>query len=237
MARRSQPITERPRVGITGTHKRFSPSWLFLSLAIRLAGGTPTRIHIRQRAALTDLQAVIVSGGDDIHPTLYQSEPAHEAVYDQQRDELELEHIRYARKHCLPLLGICRGHQLINVAWGGDLHQDINPLRRHTSPGRFLRPGKRVRISSSSELLQVLRKSEIRVNSLHNQAIDMVGEGLSAVAFDRDNFIQAVESISAQPLLGVQWHPEYLFFLPSQFRIFRWLIKEAKIHPERPRSS
>ena len=235
MARQAHPIAKRPRVGVTGTHKPFSPSWIFLSLAVRLAGGIPMRIHIQQRAKLKDLQAVIVSGGDDIHPTLYASEPDNQTAYDRQRDELELEHIRYARAHGLPLLGICRGHQLINVAWGGNLHQDINPSRRHTSTGRSLLPRKRVRISSPTKLQQVLRKSEIRVNSLHNQAIDRVGVGLRGVAFDQDNFIQAIESISAQPLLGVQWHPEYLFFMPTQFSIFRWLMEEAHIHAERQR--
>ena len=235
MARRTHPIAARPRVGVTGTHRPFSPSWIFLSLAVRLAGGIPKRIHIQKRAELKDLQAVIVSGGDDIHPTLYESEPTRQTAYDRQRDELELEHIRYARTHYLPLLGICRGHQLINVAWGGNLNQDINPLRQHTSTGRSLLPRKRVRISSSTKLRQVLRKSEIRVNSLHNQAIDRVGVGLRGVAVDRDDFIQAVESISAEPLLGVQWHPEYLFFIPTQFRIFRWLTEEAQTRLERQR--
>lgn len=228
MARRSLPIADRPRVGVTGTHQFISPSWLFLSLAVRLAGGTPRRIHIHQRAKLEELEAVIVSGGDDIHPNLYESEPARQASYDRKRDELELEHIRYAQAHGLPLLGICRGHQLINVARGGSLHQDINPSRLHTSRRRSLLPKKRVRVAAHTRLHQVLRNSEIKVNTLHSQAIDRVGPGLRGVAFDRDNFIQAIESINGQPILGVQWHPEYLFFLPAQFRIFRWLTKEAQ---------
>ncbi|MBT8361596.1 MAG: gamma-glutamyl-gamma-aminobutyrate hydrolase family protein [Desulfobacterales bacterium] len=226
-------MANRPRIGVTGNNKSFSPSWIFLSLAVRLAGGIPTRIHIEQRIEFRHLQAVIVSGGDDIHPTLYESDPARESVYDRQRDALELEHIRYAQKHCLPLLGICRGHQLINVACGGSLLQDIDLLRQHTSPGRSLLPSKQVRISSTTRLIQVLRKSEIKVNSLHDQAIDRVGIGLQSVAFDHDNFIQAIESSNAQPLIGVQWHPEYLFFLPTQFRIFRWLVEEAQTQPER----
>ena len=236
MARQAHPIAERPRVGVTGTHKPFSPSWIFISLAVRLAGGKPKRIHIQQRVDLRDLQAVIVSGGDDIHPTLYASEPNNQTAYDRQRDELELEHIHYARAHGLPLLGICRGHQLINVAWGGTLHQDINPLRRHTRSGRSLLPRKQVHISSSTGLQHVLRNSEIRVNSLHNQAIERLGAGLRSVAFDRDDFIQAIESKSSHPLLGVQWHPEYLFFIPTQFRIFRWLTGEAHAHAERMRA-
>jgi len=209
---------------------------MLLSLAVRLAGGIPSRIHIKQRIKLKHLQAVIVSGGDDIHPTLYESEPAHKTAYDRQRDALELEHIRYAQKQCLPLLGICRGHQLINVACGGSLFQDIDLLRQHTSPGRSLLPGKQVHISSATRIIRVLRKSEIKVNSLHNQAIDRVGLGLQSVAFDHDNFIQAIESSNAQPLLGVQWHPEYLFFLPTQFRIFRWLVEEAQTRIERRHS-
>ena len=157
--------------------------------ALRLAGGIPKRIHLHQRIELKDLHAIIVSGGDDIHPTLYDSEPLQQVTYDPQRDELELEHIRYAREHHLPLLGICRGHQLINVAWGGSLYQDINPLRTQTSPRTSLLPQKRVWISSTAQLLNILLKSKIKVNSLHNQAIDRVGVGLRSVAFDSDNFI------------------------------------------------
>lgn len=236
MARRPQSTASRPRIGVTGNHKSFSPSWIFLSLAIRLAGGIPARIHIKRRIDLKGLQAIVVSGGDDIHPTLYDSEPAYQVTYDPQRDELELEHIRYAREHHLPLLGICRGHQLINVEWGGNLYKDINPLRSQTSTRSSLLPRKKVRITSTACLMSIIRKGEIRVNSLHNQAVDRVGIGLRCVAFDNDNFIQAIESSSAQPVLGVQWHPEYLFFLPTQFRIFRWLIEQAQNHSNRQSS-
>lgn len=227
MGRRTGKDSQRPQIGVTGNSRRFSPSWLCLRFSIWLSGGKAVRIYVGHRGDLASLSGMIISGGDDIYPALYGEEPLEGGHYDRQRDSMEIECIRYALRRQLPLLGICRGHQLINTVLGGDLHSSVRKMRFHTSNRWTLLPKKRVEISSSSTLAKILKKNNLKVNSLHNQAIAGVADTLREVAHDRDDLIQAVEAVDGRSLLGVQWHPEYLCYLPSQLRLFRWLVDRA----------
>ena len=146
---------------------------------------------------------------------------------DPERDRLEMEWIHKALASNLPLLGICRGAQLINVVLGGPLHQDIRPLRKRTYNRAGLLPTKQMRLESGSLLAQVCGKEFLRVNSLHHQAIKDPGKELKVVGRDLDEITQAVECTAGRRIIGVQWHPEYLFYLPSQLALFRWLLQSA----------
>ncbi len=146
---------------------------------------------------------------------------------DPERDRLEIEWIQRALKTEIPLLGICRGAQLINVVLGGTLHQDIRPLRKRTHNRPGLLPTKHVRLESDSRLALICKSTHLRVNSLHHQAIKVPGAGVRVVGWDRDRITQAVECSAGGGVIGVQWHPEYLFYLPSQFALFRWLVKRV----------
>ena len=150
------------------------------------------------------------------------------ARIDKARDELEVAWIRRALDEEWPILGICRGAQLLNAVLGGTLIQDIRPLRRHTSNRASLLPLKTVNIDPTSRVALTCGKAELRVNSLHHQAIDEPGDGLRIVARDRDDLCQAIEAETARTAIGVQWHPEYLFYLPSNLRLFRWLVKRGE---------
>ncbi|EED35842.1 peptidase C26 [Luminiphilus syltensis NOR5-1B] len=172
--------------------------------------------------------ALLVSGGNDIGPELY-GEPINPKVkIDSDRDKLEMQWIRTALDHGWPLLGICRGAQLINVVLGGTLYTDIRALRRRTYNRPSLLPTKQVAVEQSSFLHRVVRKTRLRVNSLHHQAVNMSGSNLRVVGRDLDEFCQAFEGTLPQRIIGVQWHPEYLFYLPAQLRLFRWLVNAAR---------
>jgi len=177
---------------------------------------------------LDSFAGMLISGGDDIHPRLYGDQPAVGGRYDQERDTMEAKCIDFSLSTGLPLLGICRGHQLINTVMGGSLHISVRSMRVKTSNTRSLLPRKKVSVERTSRLGNILGKPRLRINSLHNQAIARVAEDLSAVAFDEDQIIQAVEAADGRAILGVQWHPEYLCFLPAQLKLFRWLTAEAK---------
>lgn len=129
------------------------------------------------------------------------------------------------------MLGICRGAQLINVVFRGSLHLDIRHLRKHTPNLDSIRPVKWVDLDVTSRLHASVGTSRLRVNSLHRQAIDEVGQGLTVVGRDEDGFIQAIEG-NFGFLLGVQWHPEYLPYLQSQRRLFG-LFADAVRHSSR----
>ncbi len=229
MAQYSGPASSRPVVGVTGNHKRLSPAWLCIRLSVFLAGGRAVRISIRHQVDLHPVEALVISGGDDIHPALYdQALPPHDR-YDQARDALELRHIDYALSHGLPLLGICRGAQLLNVALGGSLYGNIRKLRHHTSNRPTPLPRKTALLVPGSMLQKIMGRDLARINSLHYQAMDRVPRALAVVARDLDHFPQAVEHTGGLPWIGVQWHPEYLFYQKVQRRLFRWLVEQAKL--------
>jgi putative glutamine amidotransferase len=221
-------VAVRPRVGVTGNARRWAPSWWCSSLALRLAGARAERISVRHEPAGEDFDALIIGGGNDISAEHYGGDIDAKVKIDPERDALEIEWIKKALEADIPLLGICRGAQLINVVLGGNLYQDIRQMRRLTSNRPGLLPTKRVVLEPGSRVAEICGRKRLRVNSLHYQAICEAGEGLVEVGFDRDQMVQAVEGTSQCRIIGVQWHPEYLFYLPAQFALFRWLLSKAR---------
>ncbi|MDT8450480.1 MAG: gamma-glutamyl-gamma-aminobutyrate hydrolase family protein [Wenzhouxiangellaceae bacterium] len=151
---------------------------------------------------------------------------------DPARDELENRLIEHALEHELPMLGICRGMQLVNVALGGSLHQSLDGFYDEYPEIRSVLPRKRVELEPGSRLRAVLGVEACRVNALHRQAIDRPGRGLVAVAREPSGVIQGFEAESRW-LIGVQWHPEYLPQRAEQRALFRALVAKARREPGR----
>lgn len=184
---------------------------------------TPQTLHIPSA-----VRGVLIGGGDDIDPVHYGLTGDAGAVYDAPRDAMEIEVIRNAIRCGVPLLGICRGAQLLNVVMGGSLHADLRLQRRHTPNRNSLFPVKRAKLTAETALASALGKHSLFVNSLHHQAVDCVGEGLRAVAHDADGFVQAIENSGPGFMLGVQWHPEYLPYIASQRRLFGYFSVQVR---------
>ncbi len=211
----------RPLVIVTGPDRRLPIAWWATRLALWLAGlrahyVTPARPQLPLEA-----RGVVIGGGNDIDPEHYGLDGDAGATYDPDRDALEMAVVRDAYYSKVPILGICRGAQLVNVVLGGNLHQDLRPLRRRTPNRNSARPIKWVSVDGDSRLADIAQRPAIKVNSLHNQAVDRVAAPLQAVAWDRDGFIQAVEGRETPFVVGVQWHPEYLPYKAAQRRLFR----------------
>ena len=205
-----------PVIGIT----RFDPSVDFV-VAVQRAGGEPRIIDWRFEqvaSVLPQLDGVILGSGDDVAPELYGATP-HPAtrLVPPEQDRFELELARLALDGDLPLLGICRGPQVLNVAAGGTLVQDIPsevsaPLR-HAVPTPLTAGAHEVWISRRSRLGTVLRgelgdAEGCMVNSRHHQSIALVGASLEVSAMAPDGVIEAVERPEAAFCVAVQWHPE-----------------------------
>lgn len=225
-------MAERPVIAITGPDGRYPVAWWAAKLAVLLAGGKPVRLtpsnfreHEKER-----FKAVIIGGGSDIDAELYGGENTGRSCIDPDRDLFEIEMIRHALDTHLPILGICRGAQLINVVLGGSLYSDVRPLRRRTSNRRTPLPRKTALAESEAHgvLLDAIDADQWWINSLHHQAVDRLGKGIRVVARDLDGFAQALESDAHPWLVGVQWHPEYLIYLKRQRRIFRRLVERAR---------
>lgn len=215
-----------PIVAITGPNQGAVGPRLCVAMAIKLAGGTPLQLRPGD-CWQDDFQAVVVTGGHDINPVLYAEEPQVTPKYDEQRDAFESAIIDAALARNCPLLGICRGAQLLNVRRGGTLFQDIRSRRRRTSNRRTLLPTKRLDVVADSRWLGDWSASPGRVNSLHHQAMDRLGDGLKVVARDEDGLVQAVEDPAFSFVLGVQWHPEFLLYRSQQRHLFRRLVEQA----------
>ena len=158
---------------------------------------------------------------------LYASAAEVEGNYDPDRDRFERAVIERALRQDLPLLGICRGAQLLNVVMGGNLNQDLSRVRQKTSTRRTLLPVKTLCVHEGTQLRELLGADRLKINSLHNQSINEVGDGLQVAARDLDDIVQAVEAQGARFRLGVQWHPEFLLYAARQRALFRHLVAAA----------
>lgn len=192
-----------------------------LSAAIARAGALPYLLpdlpdpdHLV--ALVDDLDALVLSGGSDVSPQQYGEQPLDPRwAGDPARDAYEIILINAARARHLPILGVCRGHQLLNVALGGGMYQDIATqvpdTHGHRDWDRYDDNEHVVRIAPDSWLAGVHGAGEHLVNSVHHQAVRTVAPGLTATAWSSDGLVEAVERITDDDfLVGIQWHPEWL---------------------------
>jgi putative glutamine amidotransferase len=177
------------------------------------AGGVPLLLtptaHVDQ--VLDAVDALLLQGGGDVDPEVYGQElhPRTNTI-DRRRDAFELALLARARERGVPVLGICRGIQLVNVAYGGTLVQHLPDVTGfdHEQLDRWDGVAHPIEIAEGSRLEAVLGERRIDVNSVHHQAVDRLGEGLRAVARADDGVVEAIEHES-DPVLAVQWHPEW----------------------------
>jgi len=242
----------KPLIGITG--RRWPAAWLgeHVPLAMRglrfdlhfsdypasvaAAGGVPVELtrDADVEVVISRLDGLVLSGGADLEPSRYGHGP-HDDLGDTEpdRDEWEFALLREARRIELPVLGICRGAQLMNVFYGGTLNQHVEldegsghpqwDVDGHTQTHR-------VRVVEGTTLATLV-DADIGVNSLHHQTIGVVGSDLVVAASSPDGVVEALE-LPGQDLLAVQWHPE---LLAKPDPTFRWLVERASDFQSRQR--
>jgi putative glutamine amidotransferase len=210
--------------------------------AVLQAGGLPVLIPLAVvaddlQALYARLDGVLIPGGGDLDPALYHQAP-HPALgqVDLDRDRTELEVARQALADGKPLLGVCRGAQVINVAQGGTLYQDLpsefpGQLMRHAHPvSEFPRHhlAHHVQVAEESLLARCLGAPIVQVNSRHHQAIKEVAPGLVVVARAPDGVIEGVEQPDHPFAVGVQWHPENLQAHPEMKALFKQFVAACR---------
>jgi putative glutamine amidotransferase len=181
---------------------------------------------------LGPLQGVCLSGGPDLDPSAYGHSPSDElGPIEPALDVFELEIARVADRLGLPILGICRGAQALNVARGGTLHQHLPAVTDHSIEHRQHMPGwaetHEVAVAMGSRLAAVLGRELTGVNSFHHQAADQLGRDLQAVAWAPDGTIEGIEDPGERFVLGVQWHAETLVERPEHLQLFEALVEAA----------
>ncbi len=184
--------------------------------------------------ALSTMRGILLSGGGDIGPSIYDGQ-SHPKVYgvNPARDNLEIGLANYCADHKIPLFGICRGLQIINVAFGGTLYTDIadqlTGALKHPCYPEYQRDylAHSVMIKVSTHLTAITGQSQMKVNSLHHQGIKDLGTDLTPSAMAPDGLLEGIELMFHPFFLGVQWHPECLPNSPSDQALFSAFIRAA----------
>jgi putative glutamine amidotransferase len=222
----------RPVIGLNCgliTEKSGSTYWRLdqrYPAAVQEAGGDPLVLPFaasreEARAWLDRVDAVIFTGGADIHPSRWGETMVHPkaTLLPKEKEDSDFYYAKAAIARDMPILGICLGSQLVNVALGGTLHQHIGETHKEGAH--------RVRVAES-KLRAVLGKVEPEVNTFHHQAVCELGKGLRVTAQADDGTIEATESDKHRWLVNVQWHPERMTDRPEQAALFRELVAQAK---------
>lgn len=238
-------MTKKPLIGITldaeepGGYAKFP--WYALKenycSSIAEAGGIPFPLTHDLNlidSYLSLIDGLVITGGDfDIDPLIYGDSIRHPTVkVKPKRTSFELAITRESLKKDLPILGICGGHQVINVALGGTLIQhipeEIPEGLEHVQPNSRSEPWHTVSIKKDSRLYQITGVEELRVNSGHHQAIKDIAKPLYINALAPDGVIEGIELPQARFCLGLQWHPEFTI-TPQDAAIFTSFVKEAAL--------
>lgn len=204
--------------------------------AIRRAGAVPVVIPPLDVAAieplLDGLWGLCLSGGPDLHPAIYGADP-HPALgpTEPELDRFEIALVRAAEGREMPVLAICRGLQVLNVARGGTLMQDLPTQRpsaiEHRQPQPGSTPTHVVRLAATSLVAGCLGVRDVEVNSFHHQAVDRLGGGLRVVGRAPDGVIEAIEATDRSFTLAVQWHAESMVRSPEQARLLAAFAEAA----------
>ena len=205
--------------------------------AIHAAGAIPVVLAAVDLESVPSLVArldgICLAGGPDLDPVVYGAIERHPelGLTNAEHDVFELAVARAADAAGLPLLGICRGAQALNVARGGTLHQHVDG---HRQTELATTPTQRVAVAPDSLLATVTGAGhELAINSFHHQAVDALGTGLRVVARASDGTVEAIEDPNRPFLLGVQWHAETLTEHPEHGALFAALVEAAGARPQR----
>lgn len=208
--------------------------------SIEAAGGIPLVLPLSQnydvvREQVRRVDAVLLSGGQDVNPLIYNQEP-HEKLNNisPERDAFELLVLQAAVELKKPVMGICRGSQIMNAYFGGTLFQD-NSLKegayiKHAQSANPQQPIHHVTVEADSFLAKAVGKTEFLINSFHHQSIDKVAPGFKAIASAHDGVVEGIEATGDHFMFAVQWHPEMMSAedVPSQ-SIFKAFINQVKL--------
>lgn len=245
--------TMKPVIGICVSYASYLPHQLAITnrdwnliasdyvYAIEKAGGTPLLLPITDKPEsvfplLSLIDGIVFTGGEDVDPHYYKQNPSHElGELNPKRDTHEFAIFKEVFDNTkLPILGVCRGHQLINVALGGSLLQDIGKTKQltfehSTRSGAKNHPVHLAIVETNSTWHQMLQQKELRVNSFHHQAIGRLGDNLNASILSSDGIIEGIEyADKSRFVAGIQWHPEMMLDHAIMQQLFTSFVNKTR---------
>lgn len=228
-----------PRIGVTpkieeNGHFSVRPEYV---RAAEKAGGIPMLLPPsggdRIAALLEAIDGLLLTGGDDVDPALYGATPHPKSRWTRERDDFEIALVRRSVDRDRPVLAICRGHQVLNVALGGTLVQDIpdempRALTHRIDNAPRWQTAHAIHVVPGTRLHAILGRDTLDVNSLHHQAVRGVGRGLTVSARSPDGLVEGLEMADRRFVVSVQWHPEAMWNRePDHQELFRALVAAA----------
>jgi putative glutamine amidotransferase len=220
----------RPLIAVTTSARTGWRVYPLINLNLWITGGRGVRWGVGRSVDFDGVDGLIIGGGDDIGPDLYGGTLGISAKLDPDRDDLERGLAEAALERNIPVLGICRGSQMLNVALGGTLDQDAWTTYGANRKITTILPKREICVEADTHLSLISGEKPMKVNALHSQAVDRLGEGLRVSARDTGGMVQAIERVRDPFALGVQWHPEHLFYAHRQRAIFRALVSAARAY-------
>ena len=233
-------MTMKPIIGISSNRRKIDEKERFVLNqsyvnAVRLAGGIPFILPFLNEEAdieeqVKHIDGLLLSGGQDVWPHHYGEEPEKGlGIVHIERDAYEMKLIKKAYQHNKPILGVCRGMQLLNVVFGGTLHQDVLQIpeyrMQHNQQTSDYEAFHTVQIEPNTKLYAILDKESLLTNTFHHQAVKDIAPTFIANAFSKDGLIEGVEKVDHPFILGVQWHPETMVEKhPAMQKLFKAFV-------------
>lgn len=230
-----EPKTGRPVIGITKPDKGDFFAFRAMKFAVWLAGGKPVSITSSAPRDPQSIDGLLFGGGSDVYPERYAQSPLPGVIYDLARDEMEASWAKAAFEHGIPMMGVCRGMQMMNVYAGGTLYPDLSDFEEHY-PTSFIDRifyRKPIRVGDASILYKLTGRKTLSVNSIHTQAVEKIGGEFHAIAQEHNGLIQAIEHKEHPFALGIQFHPEFLVYRKFARDIFKGFVEAARAHRDR----
>lgn len=241
-----RPATTRPVIGISVNDKSRNSVRYPYTQAVEQCGGLPVIIPMTDNCEilaelLSMIDALVLIGGDDIDPA-YWNEPHHPRLgeLDTLRDAYDMRLVHMAERARMPILGICHGEQIINVAFGGTLWQDLPSQcgTEHRQKAKDSLGFHDVRFAADSRIASIMGCKSYKTNSFHHQAIRRIADGFRATGLCDDGTVEVIEPVDDRPILGVQFHPEISlvkYGCDDMRAIFEWLIGQAELYSKKKR--
>ncbi|MFG1304738.1 gamma-glutamyl-gamma-aminobutyrate hydrolase family protein [Xanthobacter autotrophicus] len=225
----------RPIIGVTKPDEGEWLAYCALHFAIRMAGGEAVAITSKAPRDAHSIDGLLFGGGSDVFPDRYGGAPKAGHRYDLARDDMEASWAEAALEHDVPVLGVCRGMQMLNVLEGGTLFPDLSH-HEEKYPTSFLHRifyRKTVFLAPDGWLARLSGYEQLKVNSIHNQALKDLGPGFKVIGAEANGLIQAIEHETRSFCVGVQFHPEFLLHRAFARRIFHSLVEAARFRRAR----